>query len=326
MSRDQKFFQPVSSIKQPRFAGVATFMRLPILEEYDWDDVDIGLIGVPWDGGTTMRAGARHGPRQMRDMSTLMRAIHPVTRVNPYRSANCADLGDTSVNPIDLQDSMDRIERFYQQVHDRGIIPLTAGGDHLITLPIMRIIAKDKPLGMVHIDAHSDTNDRYFGDFTLTHGTPFRRAIEEELLDPKRTIQIGIRGGLYTKEDNQWALDQGIRMVTFEEYMDIGVDAVIAEIPKIIGEQPTYISFDVDGLDPVYTPGTGTPEIGGLTPFDAQKILRSLRGKNLVGGDVVEVAPPFDASGMTALVGVTMMWEILCLLAEPFGKDPDQKK
>jgi len=321
MPRDQTFFQPVSSIKQPRFAGIPTFMRLPVVEECDWPDVDIGLIGVPWDGGTTNRAGARHGPRQMRDMSTLMRAIHPVTRVNPYRSANCADLGDTSVNPIDLHDSIKRIEEFYWQLHHAEVMPLTAGGDHLITLPIMRVIGKDNPLGMVHIDAHSDTNDRYFGDHKLTHGTPFRRAIEEGLLDPARTIQIGIRGGLYNKDDNKWAMDQGIRLITYEEFMDIGVDAVIEEIPKVIGDGRTYISFDVDGLDPVYTPGTGTPEIGGLTPFEAQKILRSLRGRNLVGGDVVEVAPPFDASGMTALVGVTMMWEILCLLAEPFARD-----
>jgi guanidinopropionase len=321
MPRDQSFFQPASSIKLPRFAGIATFMRLPIVEEHDWPEVDIGLIGVPWDGGTTNRAGARHGPRQMRDMSTLMRATHPVTRVNPYRSANCADLGDTPVNPIDLHDSINRIEAFYQRLHEAGVMPLSAGGDHLITLPIMRVIARHNPVGMVHIDAHSDTNDRYFGDHTLTHGTPFRRAIEEGLLDPMRTIQIGIRGGLYSKDDNKWAIEQGIRLITYEEYMDMGVDAVIAEIPQVIGDGPTYISFDVDGLDPVYTPGTGTPEIGGLTPFEAQKILRSLRGRNLVGADIVEVSPPFDASGMTALVAVTMMWEILCLLAEPFGRD-----
>jgi len=321
MPRDQSFFQPASSIKLPRFAGIATFMRLPIVEEHDWPEVDIGLIGVPWDGGTTNRAGARHGPRQMRDMSTLMRATHPVTKVNPYRCANCADIGDASVNPIDLHDSISRIEAFYQRLHEAGVMPLSAGGDHLITLPIMRVIARHNPVGMVHIDAHSDTNDRYFGDHTLTHGTPFRRAIEEGLLDPMRTIQIGIRGGLYSEDDNVWAIEQGIRLVTYEEFMDMGVDAVIAEIPQVIGDGPTYISFDVDGLDPVYTPGTGTPEIGGLTPFEAQKILRSLRGRNLVGADVVEVSPPFDASGMTALVGVTMMWEILCLLAEPFGRD-----
>jgi len=320
MTKDRSFFKPVSTMVTPRFAGVPTFMRLPQLDPDDWHEADIGLIGVPWDGGTTNRAGARHGPRQMRDMSTLMRAIHPVTRVNPYECANCAEFGDTPANPLDIDDTLVKVQEFYERVHAAGVVPLTAGGDHLITLPIMRAIAKNQPVGMVHIDAHSDTNDQYFGGFKYTHGTPFRRAIEEGLLDPKRTVQIGIRGGLYTKTDNVWAVEQGIRLITIEEYHDLGVDAVIDEVARVIGDEPTYISFDVDGLDPVYAPGTGTPEIGGLTPFEAQKILRSLRGKNLVGGDVVEVAPPFDSEGMTALVGVTMMWEILCLLAEPFGE------
>jgi len=320
-TKDHKFFKPVSSAVSPRFAGVATFMRLPMLDEADWHEADIGLIGVPWDGGTTMRAGARHGPRQMRDMSTLMRSIHPTTRINPYECARCAEFGDTPVNPLDLHDTLDRVGKFYDEVHAAGVIPLTAGGDHLITLPIMRAIAKDQPVGMVHIDAHSDTNDKYFGDNIYTHGTPFRRAIEEGLLDPKRTVQIGIRGGLYTKTDNDWAKDQGVRVIEIEEYFDLGVDKVIEEVARVIGDGRTYISFDVDGLDPVYAPGTGTPEIGGLNPYEAQKILRSLRGRNLVGGDVVEVSPPFDQGGMTALVGVTMMWEILCLLAEPFAND-----
>ncbi len=321
MTRDNKFFRPVSSAVQPRFAGVPTFMRLPILEAAEWSEADIGLIGVPWDGGTTNRAGARHGPRQMRDSSTLMRSIHPVTRINPYECARIAEFGDAPVNPLDLRDTLERVQTFYERVHAKGVVPLTAGGDHLITLPIMRAIAKDNPVGMVHIDAHSDTNDTYFGDNPYTHGTPFRRAIEEGLLDPKRTVQIGIRGGLYTKTDNNWAKEQGIRVIEIEEYFDLGVDAVIAEVHRVIGDGRTYISFDVDGLDPVYAPGTGTPEIGGLAPYEAQKILRSLRGCNLVGGDVVEVSPPFDNTGMTALVGVTMMWEILCLLAEPFGRD-----
>ncbi len=318
MAKDKSFFKPVSTMKSPRFAGVPTFMRLPLLEPEDWAEADIGLIGVPWDGGTTNRAGARHGPRQMRDMSTLMRAIHPQTRVAPYECARCADFGDTPANPLDVDDTLAKVQDFYEGVHAAGVVPLTAGGDHLITLPIMRAIAKDNPVGMVHIDAHSDTNDSYFGDFKYTHGTPFRRAIEEGLLDPKRTVQIGIRGGLYTKEDNVWAKDQGIRVIEIEEYFDLGVDAVIEEVARVIGDGRTYISFDVDGLDPVYAPGTGTPEIGGMSPYEAQKILRSLRGRNLVGGDVVEVSPPFDNTGLTALTGVTMMWEILCLLAEPF--------
>ncbi len=320
MTKDDRFFRPQSTAEVPRFAGVPTFMRLPYIQEDVWPDADIGLIGVPWDGGTTNRAGARHGPRQMRDQSTLMRAIHPVTMINPYRLARCADFGDSPVNPIDLNDSLARIQTFYEKVHAAGVVPLSAGGDHLITLPIFRAIATDGPVGMVHIDAHTDTNDRYFGDNPYTHGTPFRRAIEEGLLDPKRTVQIGLRGGLYTRDDLSWGAEQGIRQITIEEYFDLGVHGVIDEVANVIGDDRTYISFDVDGLDPVYAPGTGTPEIGGLNPFEAQLILRSLRGRNLVGGDVVEVAPPFDNTGMTALVGVTMMWEILCLLAEPFGR------
>jgi guanidinopropionase len=316
MTKDKKF-RPVSGTVLPRFAGIPTFMRLPYLPVEEADAVDIGMIGVPWDGGTTNRAGARHGPRQMRDQSTLMRNVHHVTGVRPYELANCADLGDTSVNPVDLLDTLRRVEEFYKGVHAKGILPLTAGGDHLITLPVMRAIAdKSRPLGMVHFDAHTDTWDRYFGDYEYTHGTPFRRAIEEGLLDPKRTIQIGIRGGLYTPEDKDWGLEQGIRVVEIEEYFDLGPEKVGQLAREVVGDGPVYVSFDVDGLDPVYTPGTGTPEIGGYSTHDAQKMLRALRGLDIVGADVVEVSPPFDPSGATALVGVTMMWELLCMMAE----------
>lgn len=311
-------YKPISGNILPRYAGIATFMRLPHLALEDSADVDIGLIGVPWDGGTTNRAGARHGPRQMRDLSTLTRNVHHVTGIRPYELANCADLGDSPVNPVDLMDALNRVQTFFDDVCGRGIIPLTAGGDHLISLPILRALAKvhGGPLGMVHFDAHTDTWDRYFGDYQYTHGTPFRRAIEEGALDPKRTVQIGIRGGLYTPEDKDWGLDQGIRVIEIEEYMDLGVEGTLAEAKRVVGEDKTYISFDIDALDPVYAPGTGTPEIGGLNTYDAQAMIRGLRGLNLVGGDVVEVSPPFDPSGNTALVGVTMMWEMLCLLAE----------
>ncbi|MEM7227128.1 MAG: agmatinase [Pseudomonadota bacterium] len=292
-------------------------MRLPMVTlDEAAEAVDIGLIGVPWDGGTTNRAGARHGPRQIRDLSSLIRRYHHATGILPFDICNCADLGDTPVNPIDLMDTIGRIERYYEKIKAAGIVPLSAGGDHLITLPIMRAMKGDGPFGMVHFDAHTDTNDRYFGEHKYTHGTPFRRAIEEGLLDPKRTVQIGIRGGLYTKQDKDWGLAQGIRVIEIEEFFDLGVDAVVAEARRVVGDGPTYVSFDVDGLDPVYAPGTGTPEIGGFNTHQAQRMLRGLRGLNLVGGDVVEVAPPFDPSGNTALVGATIMFEILCLLAE----------
>ena len=320
MSKKTRSYKPVSGNDLPRFAGIATFMRLPYVAPEQADEVDIGLIGVPWDGGTTNRPGARHGPRQIRDLSTMARNVHHVTGIKPFHLCNCADLGDSPVNPVDIDDTLARVEAFYSTIVDQGIVPLTAGGDHLITLPVMRAVCRQGPVGMIHFDAHTDTLDRYFGESRFTHGTPFRRAIEEGLLDPKRTVQIGIRGALYSDTDKTWGLEQGIRVIEIEEYNDLGVEAVIAEARRVVGDGKTYLSFDVDALDPVYAPGTGTPEIGGITTYDAQKMIRGLRGLDLVGGDVVEVSPPFDMSGNTALVAVTMMFEILCLLAEQVSK------
>ena len=305
--------QPLSGMVVPRFGEVATFMRLPL--ERDPAKLDIALVGVPWDGGTTNRPGARHGPREIRNMSTLMRRVHHASLVAPYELCRVGDCGDTPVNPINLQDSLQRIEAFYARLHAAGAAPLSAGGDHLITLPILRAIARQKPVGVVHFDAHSDTGDSYFGGEKYTHGTPFRRAIEEGLIDPKRMIQIGVRGSMYAADEKDWALGQGIRIVHIEEFFRLGPEAVIAEARRLVGDGPTYISFDVDGLDPVYAPGTGTPEIGGFSTAEAQRMIRGLAGLDLVGGDVVEVAPPFDPSGNTALVGATIMFEILCVLA-----------
>jgi guanidinopropionase len=299
--------QPVDAAIVPRFGSIPTFMRLPYITEPT--QVDIALIGVPWDGGTTNRAGARHGPREIRNMSSFMRKVHHVSRIAPYELARVADLGDAPVNPIDLMDALKRIEGFYAKVHAAGAVPLSAGGDHLITLPIFRAIAKKRPIGMIHFDAHSDTNDRYFGDNLYTHGTPFRRAVEEGLLDPKRTVQIGIRGSIYSGNDMEFAEKSGMRVIYMEEFSKL-------EARRVAGDGPTYISFDVDGIDPAFTPGTGTPEIGGLTTLEAQHLVRGLQGLDLIGGDVVEVSPPFDPSGNTALVGATLMFEILCLLAD----------
>ncbi len=211
----ERFNQPLSGFVVPRFGGIPTFMRLPHTE--DPSGVDIGLIGVPWDGGTTNRAGARHGPREIRNQSSFMRRVHPETLESPYDACNVADLGDAGVNPIDLMDTLQRVEDFYAPIHAAGTVPLTAGGDHLVTLPIMRAIAGNRPVGMVHFDAHTDTNDRYFGEAKFTHGTPFRRAVEEGLLDPKRTVQIGIRGSLYTRNDYDYGREVGIRTIAIEE-------------------------------------------------------------------------------------------------------------
>jgi len=306
--------QPLDAAQVPRFAGLPTFMRLPAFTHPA--EVDIALIGVPWDGGTTNRAGARHGPREVRNQSSLMRKVHHVSRIAPYDLVRVGDLGDAPVNPIDLLDALKQIEGFYQRINQAGAVPLSVGGDHLVTLPIFRALAGQRPMGMVHFDAHSDTNDRYFGDNRYTHGTPFRRAIEEGLLDPKRTVQIGIRGSIYSPQDEAFAKDSGIRVIYMEEFIELGVNKTLNEVHKVVGKQPTYISFDIDVLDPCFAPGTGTPEIGGMTTREAQQLIRGLTGLNLTGADVVEVSPPFDQGGITALTGATLMFELLCILAQ----------
>jgi guanidinopropionase len=308
--------QPVDAAEVPRFAGHATFMRLPAVPSAE--GLDIALVGIPWDGGTTNRAGARHGPREMRNQSSLMRRIHHVSKIAPFDLANVADVGDVSVNPIDLMDGLTRIEDGIAAIVAAGAIPLAAGGDHLTTLPSLRAVAKSRPVGMIHFDAHSDTNDTYFGGNRFTHGTPFRRAIEEGLLDPKRIVQIGIRGSNYELHEHGWALEQGIRIIYMEEFVRRGVEDVMAEARTIAGAQPTYVTFDIDCIDPSQAPGTGTPEIGGFTTREAQAMVRLLEGLDIVGADVVEVAPPFDIGGMTALAGATMMFELLCVIAAKF--------
>ena len=298
----------------PRYMGVPTFMRTPY--QTDLAELDIALIGVPYDGGVTNRAGARHGPRDIRDKSSLMRSIHHVTKINPYTLCNVADIGDVTFEALFDHNAVVRdIESFFTRVHDAGVVPLSAGGDHSVTYPILKAIAKDAPVGLIHIDAHTDTWDEFQGS-KFMHGTPFRRAHEDGLLDASRTIQIGIRGAQNTSEGWDYSLEQGMWVLFMEEFSQIGVSAVIEEARRIVGDGPTYISFDVDGLDPVYAPGTGTPEIGGITTIEAQALLRGLRNLNLIGADVVEVAPPYDPSGNTSLVGATLMYEMLCLLAE----------
>jgi guanidinopropionase len=282
--------------------------------------LDIALIGVPFDGGVENRPGQRHGPREIRNASTLIRTVHHVTRVNPYELCRIADIGDVPIaSAFDLERSHANIREFYCRVHDACVVPLSAGGDHSISLPILSAIAANRPVGMVHIDAHTDTCDEELGS-RFTHGTPFRRAVEEELLDPKRTVQIGIRGAQSSEEGWAFSLESGMRVIFIEEFSKLGVEEVIAEARRTTGDGPTYVSFDVDSLDPAFAPGTGTPEVGGLTTIEAQRLLRGLCGLNLIGGDVVEVSPPFDPSGNTALVGATMMYEVLCVLAEAVAR------
>jgi guanidinopropionase len=308
------FFKPISGFDLPRFAGVPTFMRLPhvSLDEARIQDVEIGIIGVPWDSGTTNRPGPRHGPRQLRDASTMIRAEHPVSGVRPYERLNCADLGDVSINPADIEDSMNRITTFYNKVLEKGIKPLTAGGDHLTSLPVLRALADKGPLGMIHFDSHTDLFHSYFDGTMFTHGTPFRRAIEENLLDPKRVVQIGIRGTQYDSEDLDFANSVGIRVIKIEEFFDRGIQDVMAEAREIVGEKETYVSYDIDFIDPAFAPGTGTPEVGGPNSYEALKVVRELSGVKIVGADMVEVSPPFDPSSNTAFLGVSIMFELLC--------------
>lgn len=298
----------------PRYCGIPTFMRTPFIT--DPSKLDIALVGVPYDGAVEARSGTRQGPRQIRDMSSMMRTIHHVTRINPYELCRVGDMGDVPFKQIfDVMASHADITSFFDRIHAAGASPVSAGGDHSITLPILRSVAKDRPVGLIHIDAHTDCCDEEMNS-KYSHGTPFRRACEEGLIDPKRMIQIGIRGAANSTECWDFGAGKGIRIVFMEEFARLGVEKTIAEARRIIGDSPAYITFDVDGLDPAFTPGTGTPEIGGLTSFEAQNLIRGFRGLHLVGADVVEVAPPFDPSGNTALVAATIMYEMLCILAE----------
>ena len=345
---------------EPRYSGVATFMRRPLRGDPEaWNGVDIGIVGVPFDGGVTNRPGARHGPRHLRDQSTLMGMVCHQTGVRPlygtnddgsaatggdcsmqgrrgwaaggavaerqrgggpamgrYDLADVADLGDVPIEGVyRLDDAIADIERHYDRIAAAGVLPLSAGGDHSITLPIMRALARaqGQPLGLIHFDAHCDTGPELFGH-KHHHGGPFKVAVEDGALDPKRTIQIGIRG----PAEPLWAFsyESGMTVVHLEDLYAMGIPAVIKRAREVAGDGPTYLSFDVDGLDPVFAPGTGTPETGGFTTYEAQQMLRGLRGLDIVAGDVVEVSPPFDPSGTTGLTGAQMMFEILCLLAE----------
>jgi guanidinopropionase len=311
------FFRPVSGMDLPRFAGIATFMRLPHVPQGHprRGDVQVGLVGLPFDGGTSNRPGPRHAPRALRDASTMIRAEHPVTRQRPFDTARCADLGDIGPNPVDVLDTLDRYAAAYAGLAGEGIRPLTAGGDHLVSLPILRGLTKGRdPLGLLHFDSHTDLFPPYFGSKVPTHGNPFRLAVEEGLLTPSRMIQIGIRGTQYDSADREFADANGIRIVTIEELFRRGIADVMAEAREIIGAAPAYLSYDIDFVDPSVAPGTGTPEWGGPNAFQAIEVIRAAAGLNIVGADLVEVSPPVDPTGGTAWLGATLMFELLCIM------------
>lgn len=307
---------PVSGMTLARYSGHATFMRLPVTPLETERSLDVAVFGLPWDGGTTTRNGSRYGPRQIREMSTLLRSYHPTFKLDPFEIARIGDIGDSPTNPIEFEKTLSITEQFVQKVVDLGVAPLAIGGDHFCSFPVLRALGRKQPLGMVHFDAHTDMYDVYYQDTRYTHGTHFRRAIEEGLLDPRRVVQIGIRGTAFSEDEHDWCFEQGVRHIGMDFLRDQGPDAVAGLIREIVGDGPTYLSFDIDALDPSCAPGTGVPEIGGVTSYEAQRMLRGLRGVDFAGADLVEVSPPLDQSGTTALVAANLLFEMLCLLAE----------
>lgn len=311
---DEDYPEYANPMERPRYVGLPTFFRAPWKE--DLEQVDIGIIGVPFDGGVTNRPGSRHGPREVRNQSSLVRMKNQSTGTAPHELCRVADIGDAWVpEPFELTASHNAIQRTFDRVAQKGIIPLAVGGDHSVTLPIFRALAKDRPIGMIHIDAHCDTGDDYMGS-KFHHGAPFSRAVEEGLLDPKRTIQIGIRGSVNDLDLWKFSHDSGMRVIYMDEFHSIGIEKTLQEARQIVGDGPVYISFDIDSLDPAFAPGTGTPEIGGLTTLEAQLLIRGCRRLNIIGADMVEVAPSFDPSGSTAMVGANILFELLCITSE----------
>ncbi|WP_028223574.1 agmatinase [Paraburkholderia oxyphila] len=306
------FYQPLGGNVMPRCGGIATMMRLPQVESAK--GLDACFVGVPFDLGTSNRTGARFGPRQIRSESVLLRPYNMATRAAPFDSLQVADIGDVATNPYNLADSITRIEQAYDAILEHGCRPISMGGDHTITLPILRAIhRKYGPVGLIHVDAHADVNDTMFGE-KIAHGTPFRRAVEEGLLDCNRVVQIGLRGTGYEAEDFDWCRQQGFKVVQAEECWNRSLEPLMEEVRARVQGGPVYLSFDIDGIDPAYAPGTGTPEIAGLTVPQALEIIRGTWGVDIVGADLVEVAPPYDPFGTTALLGANLAFEMLCVL------------
>ncbi len=304
--------QPLGGNEMPRFGGPATMMRLPACDSVA--GLDACFVGVPFDLGTSNRSGARFGPRQIRAESALLRPYNMATRAAPFDSLQIADIGDVAINAFNLPDSIARIESAFERIVTERCRPITLGGDHTITLPILRALRRRYgPLGLVHVDAHADVNDSMFGE-KIAHGTPFRRAVEEGLIDGRRVVQIGLRGTGYQADDFDWCRRQGFRVVQAEACWHRSLAPLMAEVAQALRGGPVYLSFDIDGLDPAFAPGTGTPEIGGLSTAQGLEIVRGLRGLDLVGADLVEVAPPYDPLGTTALVGANLAYEMLCVL------------
>lgn len=308
---EHALYQPLGGNVMPRFGGIATMMRLPHVA--DAAGLDVGFVGVPLDIGTSNRSGTRFGPRQIRTESVLLRPYNMATRAAPFDSLKVADLGDVALNPYSLLDSVRMIEQAYDTIYAQGCKTISLGGDHTLTLPILRALVRQRgPVGLIHVDAHADVNDTMNGE-KIAHGTPFRRAFEEGLLDPQRVVQIGLRGTGYHADDFDWCRAQGFRVVQAEQCWHRSLTPLMAEVRAQMGDGPVYLTFDIDGLDPAFAPGTGTPEIGGLTVQQGLEIIRGCKGLDIVSADVVEVSPPYDQAGTTALVAANLAYEMLCV-------------
>ncbi len=311
MEFKQDFNQPLGGNEMPRFAGPGTMFRLP--SDAISDALDIAIVGVPLDIGTSNRSGTRFGPRSVRGESVLVRPYGMATRAAPFDSFQIADVGDVPLNTFNLKESIRIIEAYYDELVAHDIKPLTVGGDHTIALPILRALKKKHgTMALVHVDAHADINDHMFGEREC-HGTIFRRALEEGLVAGDKMVQIGLRATGYSADDFDWSRDQGVRVVQAEECWNQSLATLMAEVRERIGvDMPVYLSFDIDGLDPSVAPGTGTPEPAGLTAAQGLEIIRGCWGTNLVGADLVEVSPPYDTSGNTSLLAANLLFEMLC--------------
>ncbi|XP_060573590.1 guanidinobutyrase-like [Ruditapes philippinarum] len=304
--------EPLSGHEMPRAGGIASMMRLPV--QTDTEGLDACFVGVPLDIGTSNRSGTRYGPRQIRCESSLIRKVNIATGACPFDSMQVADVGDVNLNLYNLPKACEDIRKHFCNLIRNGCITLAMGGDHTLTYPILQAI-KEKygPVGLVHVDAHSDTNDEMLGE-KIAHGTPFRRAFEEGCLVGNKVIQIGLRGSNYHLTDYDWGKQQGFKIVQSHECWHKSLTGLMEEVRDMMGNHPVYISFDIDALDPSFAPGTGTPEIGGLTSIQGLEIIRGCKGLNIIGGDLVEVSPPYDFQGTTALTGANLLFEMLCIL------------
>lgn len=313
----QTFNQPLGGNEMPRFAGPGTFMRLPAAPSAE--DLDAAIIGIPMDIGTSWRSGTRFGPKQVRAESNMLRPYNMWTRAAPFENMQVADIGDVPIDTFNLLNSVERITSFYDEVLKHDVVPVSIGGDHTLTLPILRSIHKKHgPVALLHIDAHADINEHMFGN-QIAHGTPFRRAYEEGLLDAGKTFQIGLRGTGYSAEDFDTGREWGFTVIQAEEVWYKSLAPVMDDIRSKLKNVPVYLTFDIDSLDPSVAPGTGTPEIGGLTASQGMEIVRGCAGLNLVGCDLVEVSPPYDTSGNTAVVAANLIYEMLCVLPKATG-------